>query len=72
MEFSRQEYWSGVPFPSVGCLPDPETEPMSLTSALAGMVFITRATWEAQLLGTEDTVVANASMLSRVRFGRMM
>ena len=23
MEFSRQEYWSGLPFPSSGCLPDP-------------------------------------------------
>ena len=26
MEFSRQEYWSGLPFPSPGNLPDPETE----------------------------------------------
>ena len=24
MEFSRQEYWSGLPFPSLGDLPDPE------------------------------------------------
>ena len=27
MEFSRQEYWSGLPFPSPGVLPDPEIEP---------------------------------------------
>ena len=27
MGFSRQEYWSGVPFPSPGDLPDPGTEP---------------------------------------------
>ena len=26
MGFSRQEYWSGLPFPSLGDLPDPETE----------------------------------------------
>ena len=26
MEFSRQEYWSGWPFPSLGDLPDPEIE----------------------------------------------
>jgi len=26
MEFSRQEYWSGFPFPSPGDLPNPETE----------------------------------------------
>ena len=26
MEFSRQEYWSGLPFPSPGALPDPGIE----------------------------------------------
>ena len=29
MGFSRQECWSGLPFPSPGDLPDPETEPRS-------------------------------------------
>ena len=29
MGFSRHEYWSGVPFPSPGALPDPGTEPRS-------------------------------------------
>jgi len=29
MEFSRQEYWGGFPFPSPGDLPDPEIEPGS-------------------------------------------
>ena len=29
MEFSRQEYWNVLPFPSLGDLPDPETEPGS-------------------------------------------
>ena len=27
MEFSRQEYWSGLPFPSPGDLPNPGIEP---------------------------------------------
>ena len=27
MEFSRQEYWSGLPFPFPGDLPDPGDEP---------------------------------------------
>ena len=27
MEFSRQEYWSGLPFPPPGALPDPGVEP---------------------------------------------
>ena len=41
MEFSRQEYWNGLPFPSPGDLPDPGIEPLSLESpALAGMFFI--------------------------------
>ena len=29
MEFSRREYWSGLPFPSPGDLPDPGIEPRS-------------------------------------------
>ena len=29
MEFSRQEYWSGLPFPSPGELPDPGIKPRS-------------------------------------------
>ena len=29
MDFSRQEYWSGLPFPSPGGLPDPGIEPGS-------------------------------------------
>ena len=39
MEFSRQEYWSGLPCPSQGNLHDPEMEPAS--PALAGGFFIT-------------------------------
>ena len=31
MGFSRQEYWSGLPFPSPGDLPNPGIEPRSLT-----------------------------------------
>ena len=39
MEFTRQEYWSELPFPPPGDLPDPGIEPAS--SALAGEFFIT-------------------------------
>ena len=40
MEFSRQEYWSGLPFPTPGDPPDPGIEPASLISpALAGGSF---------------------------------
>ena len=42
MEFSRQkyEYWSGLPFPTPGDLPDPGIKPTSLgSSALASGFF---------------------------------
>jgi len=42
MEFSRQEYWRGLPFPPPGDLPDPGIELKSLVPpALAGKVFTT-------------------------------
>ena len=42
MGFPRQEYWSGLPFPIPGDLPDPGIEPMSPVSpALAGGFFTT-------------------------------
>ena len=42
MGFSRQEYWSGLPFPSSGDLSDPGIEPMSPVSlALAGRFLTT-------------------------------
>ena len=39
MGFPRQEYWSRLPFPSPGDLPDPGIEPVS--PALAGRFFTT-------------------------------
>ena len=48
MRLSRQEYWSGLPFPSPGDLPDPGIEPESLESpALASGFFTTSASWQA-------------------------
>ena len=42
MEFTRQEYWSGLPLPTPGDLPDPEIEPVSPNSpTLAGGFFTT-------------------------------
>ena len=46
--FSRQEYWSRLPFPTPEDLPDPGIKPASLESpALAGRFFTTSASWEA-------------------------
>ena len=45
--FSRQEYWSGLPFPPPGDLPHLELKSTSLTSpALTGWFFTTSTTWE--------------------------
>ena len=45
MGFSRPEYWSGLPFPSPGNLPNPEIKPVSLKSpALASRFFTTSST----------------------------
>ena len=49
MGFSRQEYWSGLPYPSLGDLPDPGIEPASrMFLALAEVFSTTRAAWEAR------------------------
>ena len=48
IEFPRQEYWSGLPCPLPGDLPDPGIEPMSLMPpALAGGFLTMSVTWEA-------------------------
>ena len=47
MGFSRQEYWTGLPFLSLEDLPDPGIEPVSLKSlALAGRFFTTSTIWD--------------------------
>ena len=48
MEFSRQKYWSGLPFLSAGDLPDPGMETVSLAApVLVGRFFTPSTTWEA-------------------------
>ena len=48
-EFSRQEYWNGLPLPPPGDLPHPGIKPLSLTSlALVGGFFTTSTTLEAR------------------------
>ena len=47
--FSRQEYWSRLPFPSSGDLPDPGIEPMS--PALEGGFFTTEPPEKSKPMG---------------------
>ena len=57
MGFSRQAYWSGLPWPPPGDLPDPGIEPTSVKSpTLAGRFFTTSATREAQAGAKEHSL----------------
>ena len=50
VEFSRQAYWSELPFPTPGDLLDPGIKPASLVSpALPGGFFTASATWESAI-----------------------
>ena len=64
MEFSRQEYWSGLPRPPPGDLPDPGIESVSLMLLeLAGGFFTITSTWKAY----STSLLQLLSRFSRVR-----
>ena len=59
---SRQEYWSGLPCPPPGELPDPGSEPASLASpTLAGRFFTISTTWDALTGGGATTAPLGSS-----------
>ena len=67
MGFSRQEYWSGLPFPSPRDLPDPGTEPRSpalqvdaLTSEPPLLLWRSEETWEEGKWTLRTKVVGEA------------
>ena len=51
MGFSRQEYWSRLPFPPPGNLYNPGIDPVSYISCTEGGFFTTSATWETLKMG---------------------
>ena len=62
MGFSRQEYWSGLPFPSRRYLPDPGIELTSTCFSCIGGRFFTRwATWEAPKIFSKHYIVKQFS-----------
>ena len=64
IRFPRQEYRSGLPFPSPGDLPDPGIKPTSFISpALADGFFTTSTTWDAH----RPLLLLLLSRFSRVR-----
>ena len=72
MRFSRQNYWSRLPFPPPGDLPDPEIKPTSLASPelAGGFFFLTAgATWEAlQRTAYYESRIQKRSQRQRYRF----
>ena len=69
MEFSRQEYWSGLPFLTAGDLPNPGIKPMPLASpALAGGFFTISTTWEAHMTVDSSSVQAHISQVCFFHF----
>ena len=72
MGFSKQEYWSGLPCPPPGGLPNPGLEPESLMSpALAGRFLTPSAIWEAlgrcKSLGSLKSFLCPVPQLSGAR-----
>ena len=56
MGFSRQEYWSALPWSPPVDLPDPGIELASLMdAAMAGRFFTTGTTWEAYERSSQST-----------------
>ena len=55
MEFSRQEYWSGLLFPSPGDLPNPRDQTGIMSPALTGRFFTTQTV--KNLLAVQETQV---------------
>ena len=53
MGFSRQEYWSKLPFPSPGDLPDPGIQPTSRVFCTGRRILYHCASWEAQLVESQ-------------------
>ena len=60
MEFSRQEYWSGLPSPSPGALPDPGIE-SACGSHISRQILDHWATWEAiyYIVGPKTSVTGD-------------
>ena len=75
MEFFRQKYWSGLPFPSPGDLPNLGIKTMSLLfPALAGGFFTTSATWEAPSTKRRhsDTLLRKLNKILYIEIPRIM
>ena len=65
LSFSRKEHWSGLPFPTLGDLPDPGSEPTS--SALTGRLFTTGTAWEAHIQSSTKEEIKELQILQGLK-----
>ena len=66
MKFSRQEYWSGLSFPSLGDLPDPGVEPWSPTlqaDSLPTDLLGKPSSKAVNIINLEMSVLVNSNLL---------
>ena len=64
MEFSRQEYWSGLPFSTPWDLPDPGINPKSLASpVLAGRFFTTVPPGKPLKISTYHLIISKSDQV---------
>ena len=61
-EFSRQEYWSGLPFPTPGDCLNPEIKPLASPS-LAGRFFLPLSHLESHIQGLPQPITTSAIIL---------
>ena len=65
MGFSREKYWSGLPFPSPGDLPNPR---IKLTSpSLAGGFFTTKPTEKPKIFTSWPIIESDLDLINRER-----
>ena len=55
MGFSRQQYWSGLPFPPPRDLPDPGIEPVSPAFSTKGFILLYASLYPDHILKDDDT-----------------
>ena len=63
MEFSRKDYWCGLPLPTAGDLPDPGIEPTSLVSPAVGFLTCDLENRRAHLKMVLSWVISTAPRL---------
>ena len=68
--FSRQEYWSGLPFPSPGHLPDPGNKPRS--SALQTFSLPSEPPGKPELFKVSNNSFISVSLVSGMKAGRVV